>query len=160
LTEGATAELLVDELGMDAATAGVVGAAVGAAAGSIAGQLVGNAIGIQHGFDWKAVAVAALTAGITEGVGSELGLAKDSADAAVMAERAAINTAVGQGVHMLVYQQGSFNWKAVAASAVAAYAGGLVAQGVNSAFGDNVVTGFNVDEDTGDVTATTSNVIS
>jgi YD repeat-containing protein len=137
ITEGAATPFFTELLGgaevAGAATAGAIaGAAVGAAVGNIAGQIVGNVIGIQNGFDWKAVAVAGLTAGITQGIAGPGGLSLGSAPTDV-ALRAAINTAVNQGVRIAVGLQSSFSWKLVAASAVGSFAGAVVSDAIGAA---------------------------
>jgi LysM repeat protein len=113
---------------------GIAVAAASAAIGSIAGQFVGNLIGVQDGFDWKAVAVAAVTAGITQGLTSGGMLPSGSSTVPTdVALRAAVNTAVNQGVRMLVYPDQHFSWRAVAVSAVAAYAGAEVSNSISAA---------------------------
>jgi hypothetical protein len=131
---------------LGATGAAIVGGAVAAAAGNIAGQVVGNVVGIQNGFDWKAVAVAGLTAGITQGITGSGGLALGSAPTDV-ALRAAINTAVNQGLRVAVGLQSSFNWRMVAASALGAFAGAVVGDAIGAAqYGEEQFAGLRQDE--------------
>jgi len=110
---------------------GVWAAAFGAAAGSIAGQFVGNILGIQDGFDWKAVAIAAVTAGLTEGMVGKGGWVADvGTTPAGIAARAAVNTAVNQGLRVIAYRGEHFSWRNVAVSALAAYAGAEVSDSI------------------------------
>jgi YD repeat-containing protein len=111
-------------------------AVVGAVAGNIAGQVVGNAIGIQDGFDWKSVAVSAVTAGLTYGLTQAVPALQGTAPANV-ALRAAVSTAVNQGVRIVVGLQDKFDWRSVAASAVGAAAGAAVSNAIGEAqYGD------------------------
>jgi len=62
-----------------------------------------------------------------------------------------ISTAVNQGRAHARRPADSFNWRAVAASGLGAYAGAVSAQGVNAAFSRRLTT-FQSMADTGDVT--------
>jgi phage tail protein X len=101
-----------------------VSAAVGAAAGSIASQVVGLAIGAQDRFSWRQVGLSALGAAVTSGLGSA-GVGGKAFNAAfgsnyvAAAASAAIRSTVTQGLGSALGMQ-SFNWKAVAVSAIAA----------------------------------------
>lgn len=118
-----------------AAAGAVVGSVVGAAAGSAVSQGVAIALDMQDSFSWKAVGAAALSAliapalpGGTEGWGAVI--------------RGAASSAVNQGVNIALGLQEEFNWKAVAASAVAApvaqWAGNKVGTAVGAAAGKEV----------------------
>jgi hypothetical protein len=101
-----------------------ISAAVGAAAGSIASQVVGLAIGAQDRFSWRQVGLSALGAAVTSGLGSA-GVGGKAFNTALgsnyvaAAASAAIRSTVTQGLGSALGMQ-SFNWKAVAVSAIAA----------------------------------------
>ncbi|MDQ0016118.1 YD repeat-containing protein [Variovorax boronicumulans] len=128
--------------GVGALAGGSIGAAViGGAVGSIVSQGVGIAIGAQDSFSWKGVALGALGAGVTAGVGSYLGPVGSSVQGfdrvLAYAGRAALSSAVTQGISVVTGLQSSFSWKGVAASAVGAGVGTAVADAVSPAFGDS-----------------------
>ncbi|MBN0989829.1 RES domain-containing protein [Amphritea sp. RP18W] len=97
--------------------AGLGASAAGAVVGSIVSQAVGIAIGVQDKFSWQAVAVAGLTAAIPIGnVGKSLGLKGGWQ----LAANAAARNIVSQGVSIAVGVQDKFNWRSLAAAAIAA----------------------------------------
>jgi hypothetical protein len=136
-------------LGGSAGLAGIGIGAVAGAVGSIAGQAVGNAIGAQNGFSWKEVALGALSAGVTAGVG-EFAAAGDGVlsgpSAGAFAGRAAVSSALTQGLAVATGLQHSFSWREVAASAagagVGAEVGGAMSDVHADPFASRLLTGF------------------
>ena len=135
--------LLSAGLPMGVAQAGalVIGGAIAGAAGSIAGQGLGVATGAQSSFSWKAVGQAAIgnaiTAGVGYGVGGTglsgsgfgLGLGKTVANGLGFTSRFAtgftngvLNSALSQGVNVVLGLQRKFDWRGVAATG---FAGGV-----------------------------------
>jgi hypothetical protein len=122
--------------GVAISTAGAMAAgAIGAAVGSIVSQGVGIAIGVQDKFSWKQVGLSALGGAVGYGVqgalsGSSNALAKtvnglnEYARASVTA---AAGNAITQGVAVATGLQDKFNWRSVAASAIAAPAAQYIA---------------------------------
>lgn len=140
LTYGAASEAIPAAWG----TAGQFAAgAVAGAAGSIASQGVGIAIGAQEKFNWKSVAASALTSGILKGtpIGQVAGAGADSF--AQLALQGAVNSAVSQGVNIVLGLQKSFSWKEVAISAASAAVSGEIGQRTEhmGAFASAIVTG-------------------
>jgi YD repeat-containing protein len=112
-----------------AGTLGTVGTmAVAGAAGSIASQLVGLGIGAIEKFSWKSVALSAIGSGVAAGV--DVGGALQLSGIARLAANAAVGNALSQGIGVVAGLQSSFNWKAVAGSAMGAAAGSAVADQV------------------------------
>jgi hypothetical protein len=107
--------------------------AAGGAAGSVASQAVGIATGRQQDFSWRQVAMSAVGSMVSSSIGpgaigaNPLGMSPYQAAAA----RAAFTSTSLQAVSMASGQQGRFNWRAVAASAVGAGLG----QGAQVGFG-------------------------
>lgn len=107
----------------------VLAGALSGAAGSIASQAVGNVIGAQDGFSWKGVALAAIGGGVGGGVGAAADagnlpsfFAGDKLGA--FAARAALTNVVSQGVGVVTGMQNGFDWRSVAASAIASEVAG------------------------------------
>lgn len=126
-------------LGLMGVTGGIAGAGFGelvaagfiaGAAGSIAGQLTGMALGIQDSFDWKGVAISAVTQAVTAGVGKYVPDVS-TIEAVNDAARAAISSAVTQGVEVATGLQKSFNWVGVAAAAAGAGVSTAVGEALN-----------------------------
>jgi hypothetical protein len=152
-TAGAAATYLMPELVATAAAAGqgagasvlsgafmsaspglsLAASAAGGAAGSVAGQAVGIATGRQQDFSWRQVAMSAVGSMVSSSIGpgaigaNPLSMSPYQAAAA----RAAFTSTSLQAVSMASGQQGRFNWRAVAASAVGAGLG----QGAQVGFG-------------------------
>ncbi|MBB5407663.1 YD repeat-containing protein [Paraburkholderia sp. HC6.4b] len=134
-----------------AVAASVIGGAVGAAAA----QGVMIAAGEQSGFNWKGVAMGAVGAAVgssvlgVTGVGSAVGSAFGGSTASQFAGAAAqgaIRSVTTQGIGVLTGAQHSFDWKGVAASAIAsgvAYGVGAAVRSVGADFG------FNMQSDSG-----------
>ncbi|MDP9992345.1 YD repeat-containing protein [Variovorax boronicumulans] len=122
-----------------AATLGTVGTGLLAGAvGSVVSQGIGIAIGAQDEFSWKGVALSAIGAGVSAGVGAAFGgpVTSTGLDRVLAyAGRAAITSAVTQGISVATGLQSSFNWKGVAASAVGAGVGAAVSGPASSLFG-------------------------
>jgi hypothetical protein len=153
-TAGAAAGMLGSSFGAAAGTAGAVtigtttltaggaflAGAIGGAVGSIAGQAVGMAIGAQDEFSWTGVALGALSGGFAKGLNGVDFTGSGALDSTgnVIA-RAAVGSALTQGVAVATGLQRSFDWRGVAASAVGAGVGQAVggAMGMNDkGFGD------------------------
>ncbi|MBB5407659.1 YD repeat-containing protein [Paraburkholderia sp. HC6.4b] len=134
-----------------AVAASVIGGAVGAAAA----QGVMIAAGEQSGFNWKGVAMGAVGAAVgssvlgVTGVGTAVGSAFGGSAASQFAGAAAqgaIRSVTTQGLGVLTGAQHSFDWKGVAASAIAsgvAYGVGAAVRSVGADFG------FNMQSDSG-----------
>ncbi|MEO6936655.1 MAG: LysM peptidoglycan-binding domain-containing protein [Collimonas sp.] len=113
-----------------------VGAAAGAA-GAAAGQAVLIAGGQQNGFDWKGVAMGAISGAVTAGVAQGLPMVSSNAFVQGFVQGAA-GSIVTQGVEVAVGLQSHFDWRGVAASAIAGGVGRSVGQteiGKNPTFG-------------------------
>jgi hypothetical protein len=94
-------------------------AAIGGAVGSVVSQGVLIAVGNQEHFSWKQVGLAALSAGVTAGAGNlgyGVNAAKDIGQAALYAGGRALVT---QGLAVATGLQSHFDWKGIAASAIA-----------------------------------------
>ncbi|WP_338638622.1 LysM peptidoglycan-binding domain-containing protein [Burkholderia pyrrocinia] len=100
--------------------AGVGAAAIGGAVGAVASQGVMIAGGAQSGLDWKGIALGAVGGAVSAGAGSALGLANTTASAVM---QGAARSVVTQGVGVVTGLQHSFDWKGVAASAIASGVG-------------------------------------
>ena len=109
----------------------VAAGAIGGAVGSIASQGVGIAIGAQEEFNWKGVALGAIGGGVSGGLGA---IASGSVGAlsglsgpglGVTMARAAIGSALTQGIGVATGLQDKFSWKSVAASTVGAGVGAV-----------------------------------
>ncbi|RQQ00438.1 LysM peptidoglycan-binding domain-containing protein [Burkholderia stagnalis] len=113
-----------------AAIAGSVGVGLAAgAAGAMAGQLVMIAGGEQHGFNWKGIALSALGSGLTAGMGAALGAPAGVLSAAA---QGAVRSVVTQGIGVVTGLQDRFDWKGVAASAIAAGVGFEAGRAISS----------------------------
>ncbi|CAD6548971.1 scabin-related ADP-ribosyltransferase [Paraburkholderia metrosideri] len=121
--------------GMGLAAAGA--AALGGAVGAIASQGVMIASGAQSGFDWKGVALGAVAAGVGSGVGQALrgvGLAAQLSQSGQIgqvglgATLGAGTSGASQGIGALTGLQHSFDWKGMAAGAIAGGVGTAVGQ--------------------------------
>ncbi|TKC89446.1 hypothetical protein FAZ69_10945 [Trinickia terrae] len=132
MSAGATA------LGGGMGMAGMGAAAVGGAVGAAAGQGVLIAGGQQSGFNWTGVALGAVAAGASAGVGSAAsamgaaGSAGSTSFGSAMAQGAA-RSVVTQGIGVATGLQDRFDWKGVAASAIASGVGAKVGSMTTSA---------------------------
>ena len=102
---------------------GIAAGAVGSALGSVAGQTFGIATGMQQDFDWRSVGLAALSGGVSGGLGGFAPLGGDASPFANLVARAAVGSALTQGVSVAIGLQRSFSWANVAASAIGAGVG-------------------------------------
>jgi YD repeat-containing protein len=131
----------------------VGGGAIGAAAGSAASQAVGVAIGAQDKFSWRQVGLAAIggaVGGAIYGVnygGAQYGGGFGSKviqsitggrELATVALQAATHSVITQGIGSLTGAQ-SFNWRAVAVSAVAAPITASVSKALRDVLPKNVL---------------------
>ncbi len=94
-------------------------ALVSAAAGNVAGQVTANAVGIQHGFDFGSFATSVVSAGIAQGINVP-SLKEGAGFNLSTAARAGITSVVNQGLNIVVGRQDRFDWRGVAAAAIAA----------------------------------------
>ncbi|WLE58835.1 LysM peptidoglycan-binding domain-containing protein [Burkholderia plantarii] len=116
-----------------AATAAAAAAgAVAGAAGAAASQLVLIAGGAQSGFSWKAVGLGALGGAVSAGLGgSSAGLGGSSVEAGGFGQQVllgATRSLVTQGLGVATGLQDRFDWKSVAAGAIASGVGSAVRQ--------------------------------
>ncbi|SAL02579.1 LysM domain protein [Caballeronia pedi] len=138
VTYGATSEFLYAELGVTAETAstavnvgvGVAAGATAGTAGAAASQAVMIAGGLQAGFNWNGIAMGALGGALTGGMNAGLGTALPNALERVGSAVAlgALRSSVIQGLGMITGAQHSFDWKSMAASAIASGVGSAVGQ--------------------------------
>ncbi|MFB9243723.1 hypothetical protein [Massilia antarctica] len=120
----------------------VAAAALGSAVGSIASQTVGIMMGMQDSINWSAVGASALGGAISAGVA---GWAANSSMPILggsqfynIAARAALGSALTQGISSVTKMQDGFKWRNVAAAGIAAGAAAGVSQAIGGSFG----TGF------------------
>ncbi|MDQ0086111.1 YD repeat-containing protein [Variovorax boronicumulans] len=111
------------------------GGIVGAMLGSVVGQTAGVAMDMQDTISWKQVALAGVSAGVSAGLGEVMptplgGVASDIPNVMV---RAAVGSALTQGIGAATGLQQGFSWKSVAASAVGAGVGQVVGGAVGGA---------------------------
>ncbi|QSI29786.1 hypothetical protein GNX71_09405 [Variovorax sp. RKNM96] len=105
----------------------------GAMLGSVVGQAAGVAMGVQDTISWKQVALAGVSAGVSAGLGEVMptplgGVATDIPNVVV---RAAVGSALTQGIGVATGLQNKFSWRGV----VAAAAGAGVGQAISTAIG-------------------------
>ncbi|WP_426340089.1 LysM peptidoglycan-binding domain-containing protein [Pseudoduganella sp. S-14] len=113
-------------LGGAGGLAGMGAAMIGGAIGSIVSQGVGMAVGIQEHFSWKSVAMSAIGSGVAAGIGGT-GVFNLTPSTAINTGLTAMASNVAtQGISIAFGQQKNFNWRAVAASGVAAAASSAV----------------------------------
>jgi hypothetical protein len=131
---------LAASIGLNATFA--MSAAIGGAVGSAASQLVGKAIGEVDQFSWKNVGLAALSAGVTSGLGGvasgiSAGLTTAAGEAGKYLAAAAngvIRSTVTQGLGSALGLQ-SFEWKAIAVSAITSPLNAGINDGISSVAG-------------------------
>ncbi|WP_353556352.1 LysM domain-containing protein [Paraburkholderia terrae] len=140
VTYGAASSGIAAAAGTTGAAAGssaavgtaVAAGAVAGAAGAAASQTVMIAGGQQSGFNWNGVAMGALGGAVTFGLNaSGLGAALSSGlDSQVASQVAlgAVRSGMTQGLGVITGAQHSFDWKGMAASAIASGVGGAVGQ--------------------------------
>jgi len=119
-TGGAASALLGSEM---------LGWAAAGALGSVAGQATAMATGVQEKFSWTGVALGAVGAGVTAGLtqaGSLSAALTKLGDTGSQIALGGIRSVVTQGIGVVTGLQSSFDWKGVAASAVAGGVGQLV----------------------------------
>jgi YD repeat-containing protein len=125
-----------------AGAAGFAAAAVGGAVGSAASQGVLIAAGLQESFSWKGVALGAVGAAVGAGIGAAAssvpalsGLSGTGLAATV--GRAVVGNVLTQGIGVATGLQKKFDWRGVAASAVASGVGWGVGELIGQAqYGD------------------------
>ncbi|SFD39461.1 hypothetical protein, partial [Collimonas sp. OK412] len=115
----------------------VAAGAIGGAAGATASQAVLIAGGQQNGFDWTGVAMGAIGGAVAGGV-VQYGPALQGSSAFTQGVvRGAITSVVSQGVEVATGLQSHFDWRSVAASAIATGVSAGVADSIGrSQFGD------------------------
>ncbi|MFC5473581.1 HNH endonuclease [Paraherbaspirillum soli] len=115
----------------------IAGSAVGGAAGAAASQGMLIAAGEQNGFDWKGVALGAIGGAVTAGVGEYMPMPAGSSAFTQGVIRGAVSSAVTQGVAVATGLQSHFDWRGVAASALASGINASVADSMGEAqYGD------------------------
>ncbi|WP_211473823.1 LysM peptidoglycan-binding domain-containing protein [Collimonas humicola] len=116
----------------------VVGGAVGGAAGAAASQAVLIAGGQQNGFNWTGIAMGAIGGAVAGGV-MEYGPAMQGSSAFTQgAVRGAITSVVSQGVEVATGLQSHFDWRGVAATAIASGVSAGVSDSIGrSQYGDD-----------------------
>jgi len=107
------------------AAALAVGGAVGGAVGSIVSQGAAMALGLQQSFSWKQVGIAAIGGAVGGGLKTV-----NPFGSAVL--NAAAGNLLTQGLAVATGLQQHFDWRSVAASAIAAPIGQLVSENLNS----------------------------
>ncbi|MCD4486098.1 hypothetical protein LQR31_16620, partial [Chromobacterium vaccinii] len=124
--------LTAAQVGALAATGGLSGGAlvgyaagyaVAGAIGSLASQGLAMALGMQKGINWGQVGLSAVASGMGGGFAASGAFGTGSL---AMVERGMAISAATQGVAMVTGMQKSFSWTSVAASGVAAWAGGRI----------------------------------
>ncbi|HEF5873488.1 TPA: LysM peptidoglycan-binding domain-containing protein, partial [Burkholderia cenocepacia] len=110
-----------------AGLAGVGAAAVGGAVGAASAQGVMIAGGAQSGLDWKGIALGAVGGAVTAGAGGALGVANNVQTAVTLGAARSVAT---QGIGVATGLQHSFDWKGVAASAIASGVGYAATQAI------------------------------
>ncbi|SAL10824.1 LysM peptidoglycan-binding domain-containing protein [Caballeronia telluris] len=107
--------------GIAGAASGTIAVAAGAAAGSLASQAVLVAGGQQRGLDWKGMAISAASAAVGAGVTGSLSSVSASAlgGGAGAAVTGAVRAAAGEGLGIALGAQHGFDWRGVAAGAIA-----------------------------------------
>ncbi|KWO45612.1 hypothetical protein WT97_10815 [Burkholderia sp. MSMB1459WGS] len=102
------------------AASGAVAAGIGGAAGALASQGVMIAGGEQHGLNFAGITLGAISAGITAGIGVAAGTPGSAWSAAA---QGAVRSVATQGLGVVTGLQDQFDWKGVAASAIASGVG-------------------------------------
>jgi hypothetical protein len=97
---------------------GLLSGATAGAAATVASQGVLIAGGEQKGFDWKGVAMGAIGGAVTAGVTQGIPMAGSDAFVRGLAQ-GAVGSVVTQGVGVAIGLQSHFDWRGVAASAIA-----------------------------------------
>ncbi|OXI15699.1 LysM peptidoglycan-binding domain-containing protein [Burkholderia sp. AU15512] len=100
--------------------AGFGAAAIGGAAGALASQGVMIAAGEQHGLNLNSITLGAVAAGLTAGIGAAVGAPANALSAAA---QGAMRSVATQGIGVVTGLQDRFDWKGVAASAIASGVG-------------------------------------
>ncbi|MEK7946813.1 LysM peptidoglycan-binding domain-containing protein [Pigmentiphaga sp. YJ18] len=135
-TGGAASALLGSEM---------LGWAAAGALSSVAGQATAMATGVQDKFSWTGVALGAVGAGVTTGLtqaGSLSAALAKLGDTGSQIALGGIRSVATQGIGVMTGLQSSFDWKGVAASAIAGGIGQEVrdtALGKVDLFGDMAV---------------------
>ncbi|VWD13659.1 Rhs family protein [Burkholderia lata] len=102
------------------AASGVVAAGIGGAAGALASQGVMIAGGEQRGLNFASITMGALAASVTAGIGAAVGAPGNVWSAAAQGAARSVTT---QGIGVVTGMQDRFDWKGVAASAIASGVG-------------------------------------
>ncbi|WP_175875910.1 LysM peptidoglycan-binding domain-containing protein [Burkholderia sp. BCC0097] len=102
------------------AASGAVAAGIGGAAGALASQGVMIAGGEQHGLNFASITLGAISAGVTAGIGAAAGAPGSAWSAAA---QGTVRSVATQGIGVVTGLQDRFDWKGVAASAIASGVG-------------------------------------
>ncbi len=113
--------------------AAIVGGAIAGVASSLASQLVGLATGNIDRFSWKAVALAGIGGAVAGGLSTVSGLngATGAMGALQDAGRAALGSAITQGIGVATGLQDKFDWAGVALAGVMAGVGRLASDNIS-----------------------------
>ncbi|QVN23622.1 LysM peptidoglycan-binding domain-containing protein [Burkholderia pyrrocinia] len=103
-----------------AGLAGVGASVAGGAVGAAASQGVMIASGEQHGLDLNGITLGAIAAGVTAGIGAAVSAPANALSAAA---QGAVRSVATQGIGVVTGLQEHFDWKGVAASAIASGVG-------------------------------------
>jgi hypothetical protein len=98
-------------------------AAAAAVAGNVASQAVGNVIGTQSGFSFKSAALAAISAEVSSDLAPAKGVPTTPAGNIA---RAALGSAITQGIGVVTGLQNSFSFRSVVASGIGTGVGATV----------------------------------
>jgi len=98
------------------AASGVVAAGIGGAVGALASQGVMIAGGEQRGLNFASITMGALAASVTAGIGAAVGAPGNGWSAAAQGAARSVAT---QGIGVVTGMQDRFDWKGVAAGAIA-----------------------------------------
>ncbi|MED5595887.1 GH-E family nuclease [Janthinobacterium sp. P210006] len=134
MTMGAATGVAASIFGAGTTATAVAAGAIAGAVGSVASQTVGMAIGAQDGFNWNGVALGALGGAVTAGVmNTSMGPTFSPGTSAFTrgVVQGGISNTITQGVAVATGLQHSFDWRGVAAAAIA---GGVAAE-VGNAIG-------------------------
>ncbi|WP_086139183.1 MULTISPECIES: LysM peptidoglycan-binding domain-containing protein [unclassified Janthinobacterium] len=134
ISMGAATGVAASIFGAGTTATTVAAGAIAGAVGSVASQTVGMAIGAQDGFNWNGVALGALGGAVSAGVmNTGMGPTFSPGTSAFVkgAVQGGISNTITQGVAVATGLQHSFDWRGVAAGAIA---GGVFAE-VGNAIG-------------------------
>jgi|GEM_PF-475336 YD repeat-containing protein len=130
MTMGAATGVAASIFGAGTTATTVAAGAIAGAVGSAASQAVGMAVGAQDGFNWNGVALGALGGAVTAGVmNTSMGPTFSPGTSAFTrgVVQGGISNTITQGVAVATGLQHSFDWRGVAAGAIASGVGAGIA---------------------------------